>query len=79
MNTDHVDTFSVYRLEGKQWRKLVERDWGERYGHSCELLGDNKLAVLGGNHYAIYFDVLDLKNLFWSEVTDFLYKIAQYH
>ena len=72
---DDVSNFLVLRLEGGEWKKLKEekwrmQKWWQRYGHSCQMLPNDRLAVLGGWEDRVLkrFDILDLNTLKWSEV-----------
>ena len=60
--------FLVYRLVKGVWEKLADKDWDERQGPTCELLSNERLAVLGGSGYDANFDILDLESLNWSKV-----------
>ena len=60
--------FLVYRLVKGVWEKLADKDWDRRQGPTCELLSNERLAVLGGSNYDTNFDILDLKSLNWSKV-----------
>ena len=64
--------FVVHRLEAGEWKKIAERKWYDRVGHSCELLGNERLAVLGGWNHQKSVDVLNLNNLKWAKVTRYL-------
>ena len=70
---DNQESFLVYRLEKGQWNKLTERK-GMRYGHSCELLDEDTMVVMGGdgagpNENSFWnFDILNLGSLSWSKV-----------
>ena len=77
MDMDDISNFLVLRLEGGEWKKLKEekwrmQKWWQRYGHSCQMLPNNRLAVLGGygdiSLNQKRFDIFDLNNLKWSEV-----------
>jgi len=60
--------FHVYRLENGEWNKLIEENrFGLRYGHSCHLLSNERLVILGGENFKQQVDVLDLKSLTWSK------------
>jgi len=59
--------FLVYRLVKGVWEKLADMDWDERQGPTCELLSNERLAVLGGSGYDANFDILDLESLNWSK------------
>jgi len=73
MDWDNEDNFLVYNLVGGEWKKLSERKWNRRHGHSCQLLSNERLAVLGGSggkegeYLYKNFDILDLSSLTWSE------------
>ena len=61
--------FLVYRLERGQWKKISEKKQSKRrYGHSCELLEENRLVLIGGDYSAKGVGILDLGSLSWSEV-----------
>ena len=60
--------FLVYRLVKGVWEKLADMDWDNRHGITCELLSNERLAVLGGSGYDANFDILDLESLNWSKV-----------
>ena len=63
-------SFLVYRLENGEWNKLVEESrFGYRYGHSCQVLSNERLVILGGVNFEHKVDVLDLKSLTWSTVS----------
>ena len=79
MDWDELTNFLVFRLEGGEWKKLKEekwrmQKWWQRYGHSCQMLSNNRLAVLGGYgdllQHQQRFDILDLNTLKWSDVED---------
>jgi len=63
--------FFVFRLEGQEWIKLIEKEWRLRTFHECQMLDDDRLSVLGGRtydyEYKERFDILDLKSLTWSK------------
>ena len=65
--------FFVFRLEGQEWIKLIEKEWRLRTFHECQMLDDDRLSVLGGRtydyEYKERFDILDLKSLTWSKVS----------
>ena len=64
-------TFYVGKLEADKWRwkKLSSKNVDMRYEHqSCELIGEDKLVVIGGNYYRNNVDIFDLKNNNWSKV-----------
>jgi len=71
MDVDDISNFIVLRLEGGKWKKLKEEKWWQRYGHSCQMLPNNRLAVLGGygdiSLNQKRFDIFDLNTLKWSE------------
>merc|ERR1719474_753293 len=59
--------FHVYRPENGEWNKLVEENqFSFRYGHSCQLLTNERLVILGGENFQDKVDILDLKSLTWS-------------
>ena len=58
----------MYRLEGRKWKKVAEKKWIDRSGHSCQLTRSQRLVVLGGSNFEQSVDVLDLKSLTWSKV-----------
>ena len=60
--------FLVYRLENGKWNKMTERKWYWRYGHSCEILNNDTMVVIGGEKYYKSVDILDLGSLSWSQV-----------
>jgi len=71
---DDIMNFLVLRLEGGEWKKLKEekwrmQKWWQRFGHSCQMLPDGRLAVIGGYGDRVLkrFDILDLNTLKWSE------------
>jgi len=71
---DEIQNFLVLRLEGGEWKKLKEekwrmQKWWQRFGHSCQMLPDGRLAVIGGYGDRVLnrFDILDLNTLKWSE------------
>merc|ERR1711915_314631 len=64
---DNMTHFLVYRLVKGVWEKLADMDWDERQGPTCELLSNERLAVLGGSGYQTNFDILDLESLNWSK------------
>ena len=67
---DDKFNFLVYRLENGEWNKLIEeKRFGFRYGHSCQLLSNERLVILGGKNFEQQVDVLDLKSLTWSKVS----------
>ena len=68
IDADNVDYFLVYRLEKERWIKMGERKWMWRVGHSCELLDEDTMAVIGGVNYYNNIDILDLGSLSWSKV-----------
>jgi len=72
--------FYVFRLEGGEWKKLKEEKWRlpktfQSFGHSCQMLPNNRLAVLGTHGDSStdarlrqrIFNILDLNTLKWSE------------
>jgi len=72
--------FYVFRLEGGEWKKLKEEKWRlpktfQSFGHSCQMLPNNRLAVLGSHGDSStdarlrqrIFNILDLNTLKWSE------------
>ena len=62
-------SFVVGILEGNTWRKLADLDSGFRYWHTCELINDEKLVIMGGkNNNGKRVDILDLKSNTWSKV-----------
>ena len=61
--------FLVFRLENGEWKKLTDKNRFYRIAHSCQLLTNDRLVILGGRQYAHKVDVLHLKNLTWSEVS----------
>ena len=69
-----ISNFLVFRLEGGEWKMLKEekqrmQKWVHRIGHSCQMLPDDRLAVLGGYGDLTWsFDILDLNTLSWTEV-----------
>ena len=74
---DDIMNFLVLRLEGGEWKKLKEekwrmQKWWQRFGHSCQMLPNNRFAVLGGygdvNRNQQQFDILDLNTLKWAQV-----------
>merc|ERR1711915_593656 len=64
---DDMTHFLVYRLVKGVWEKLADMDWDERQGPTCQLLSNERLAVLGGRGYQTNFDILDLESLNWSK------------
>jgi len=61
-------SFVVGILEGNTWRKLADLDSGFRFWHSCELINDEKLVIMGGkNKNGKRVDILDLKSNTWSK------------
>ena len=55
---------TVERLENGEWNELIEeKRFGFRYGHSCQLLSNERLVILGGENFEQQVDVLDLKSL----------------
>ena len=61
--------FLVYRLENGEWNELIKDSrFHYRVGHSCQLLTNDRLVILGGMNYQHQVDVLDLKSLTWSTV-----------
>ena len=76
MDVDDISNFIVLRLEGGKWKKLKEEKWWQRYGHSCQMLPNNRLAVLGGygdiSLNQKRFDIFDLNTLKWSEVLNYM-------
>jgi len=70
---DNQESFLVYRLEKGQWNKITERNWKWRHGHSCELLDEDTMVVMGGDgpgpdeNYFWNIDILDLGSLSWSK------------
>ena len=77
IDRDNVENFLVYRLEKGKWNKMTERKWSSRWGHSCELLDDGTMVVIGGNNYIKSVDILDLGSLSWSEVNSKLNQSKQ--
>ena len=61
---------------------MTERKWF-RYGHSCELLGEDTMVVMGGDgpgpneNYFWNIDILNLVSLSWSKVKIKSKKIRQ--
>ena len=69
INMDNRLSFVVYRLENGEWNELhKDSRFHYRVGHSCQLLTNDRLVILGGMHYEHQVDVLDLKSLTWSAV-----------
>jgi len=62
-------SFQVYKLAGGNFTKVVEKDWMDRYGPTCEMIG-KKLVVIGGDNFRKSVDVLDLNSLKWSKGPD---------
>ena len=58
----------MYRLEGEKWKKLGEKNWISRFGHSCQLLDGERLVVIGGDFFEKSVDILDLNSNSWSKV-----------
>ena len=56
------------RLEAGSWKKLSSRSTRMRYDQSCELIGEEKLLVMGGNHYRNTVDIFDLRSNTWTKV-----------
>ena len=46
-NIGNEGVFVVGRLEGSRWRKLAEMHSKIRLRHSCELINDEKLVIMG--------------------------------
>ena len=71
---DNQESFLVFRLENGQWNKITERMWMWRHGHSCELLDEDTMVVMGGDgpgpdeNFYWNIDILDLGSLSWSKV-----------
>jgi len=63
----NAEIFFVYRLEKGKWNKMTERKWRLRTRHSCELLDDRTMVVIGGSNYYKSVDILDLGRLSWSK------------
>ena len=68
MDMDNPNRFLVYRLENGDWKKLTDKNWFYRIAHSCQLLTNDRLVIIGGGQYAQNVDVLHLRSLTWSEV-----------
>ena len=79
MDMDDLTNFLVLKLEGGEWKTLKQEKWRiskwySRYGPSCQMLPDDRLAVIGGYgdmsniDQQKRFDILDLNTLKWSEV-----------
>jgi len=64
---DNEDKFRVFRLEGRNWTQLTEMNWTNRYGHSCQLVQNEKVVVLGGYEHKQRVDIFDLATLTWSK------------
>ena len=69
---DNEDKFRVFRLVGGNWTQLTEMNWTNRYGHSCQLVQNEKLVVLGGYEHNHRVDIFDLATLTWSKVSSSL-------
>merc|ERR1719493_201705 len=70
IDKDNTEHFVVYRLEEGQWKKMTEKKWKwrGRDGHSCELLDEKTMVVMGGGvQTARNVDILDLGSLSWSK------------
>ena len=67
---DHgsVGSLVVERLEAGQWNVLSSKYTRMRYYHSCELIGEAKLLIMGGNHYRNTMNIFDLKSNTWKKV-----------
>jgi len=76
-----ISNFLVFRLEGGEWKMLKEekqrkQKWVHRIGHSCQMLPDDRLAVLGGYGDLTWsFDILDLNTLTWTKGPDLPFNI----
>ena len=58
---------------------MTEREWTWRVGHSCELLDEDRLVVIGGrNKYNKNVDILNLGSFSWSKVKIKLNEVKQY-
>jgi len=67
IDIDNRLSFIVYRLENGEWNELIKDSrFHYRVGHSCQLLTNDRLVILGGMNYQHQVDVLDLKSLTWS-------------
>jgi len=66
---DHgsVGSLIVGRLEAGQWKTLSSKYTRMRYYHSCELIGEEKLLIMGGNHYRNTMNIFDLKSNTWKK------------
>jgi len=62
-----VGSFVVGRLEAGEWKMLSSKRVNMRYYQSCELIGEEKLIIMGGNYYRNTMDILDLKSNTWSK------------
>jgi len=65
-------TLYVGKLEAdkRRWKKLSSKSVDMRYDHgyqSCELIGEEKLVVIGGDFYRNNVDIFDLKSNTWSK------------
>jgi len=57
----------VGRLEAGRWKTLSSKSSRMRYDQSCELIDEEKLVVMGGNHYRNTMDIFDLRSNTWSK------------